>query len=157
MPAGALNTTKHCSLSNTTASYILMYTTHAEFNCDMCCFEWNLQKCSPLQATHLTSFTMLIITTSYILLLQHGDMMHREQPRLQSSWGQHGAHLGPVCPRWAPWWPQEPCYQVMQPFRWWRNWNHSWKVMSGLHISSFNILPQAPDISGLHMAIHGKL
>ena len=32
-------------------------------------------------------------------------------PRLQSSWGQHGAHLGPVGPRWAPCWPLEPCYQ----------------------------------------------
>ena len=32
-------------------------------------------------------------------------------PRLQSSWGQHGAHLGPVGPRWAPCWPHEPCYQ----------------------------------------------
>ena len=26
-------------------------------------------------------------------------------------WGQHGAHLGPVGPRWAPCWPREPCYQ----------------------------------------------
>ena len=24
------------------------------------------------------------------------------------SWGQHGAHLGPVGPRWAPCWPHEP-------------------------------------------------
>ena len=30
---------------------------------------------------------------------------------LQSSWDQHGAHLGPVGPRWAPCWPHEPCYQ----------------------------------------------
>ena len=29
----------------------------------------------------------------------------------QSSRGQHGAHLGPVGPRWAPYWPHEPCYQ----------------------------------------------
>ena len=28
-----------------------------------------------------------------------------------SPWGQHGAHLGPVSPRWAPRWPHEPCYQ----------------------------------------------
>ena len=27
------------------------------------------------------------------------------------SWGQHGAHLGPVGPRWAPCWPHELCYQ----------------------------------------------
>ena len=32
-------------------------------------------------------------------------------PREQSSWGQHGAHLGPVGPRWAPFWPHEPYYQ----------------------------------------------
>ena len=25
------------------------------------------------------------------------------EPKQQSSWGQHGAHLGPVGPRWAPW------------------------------------------------------
>ena len=31
-------------------------------------------------------------------------------PRSQSSWGQHGAHLGPVGPRWALCWPHEPCY-----------------------------------------------
>ena len=27
-----------------------------------------------------------------------------------SSWGQHGAHLGPVGPRWTPCWIHEPCY-----------------------------------------------
>ena len=25
-------------------------------------------------------------------------------------WGQHGAHLGPTGPRWAPCWPHELCY-----------------------------------------------
>ena len=28
--------------------------------------------------------------------------------------GQHGAHLGPVGPRWAPCWPHESCYQGRQ-------------------------------------------
>ena len=32
-------------------------------------------------------------------------------PRYQGSWGQHGAHLGPVGPRWAPCWSHKPCYQ----------------------------------------------
>ena len=32
-------------------------------------------------------------------------------PKGQSSYGQHGAHLGPVGPRWAPLWPHETCYQ----------------------------------------------
>ena len=27
------------------------------------------------------------------------------------SWSHHGAHLGPVGPRWAPCWPHQPCYQ----------------------------------------------
>ena len=31
-----------------------------------------------------------------------------EHPRLQSSWDQHGAHLGPVGPGWAPCWTHEP-------------------------------------------------
>ena len=34
-------------------------------------------------------------------------------PTQQSLWGQHGAHLGPVGPRWAPCWSHEPCYQDM--------------------------------------------
>ena len=29
------------------------------------------------------------------------------------SWGQLGAHLGPIGPRWTPCWPHEPCYQGM--------------------------------------------
>ena len=32
-------------------------------------------------------------------------------PREQGSCDQHGAHLGPVGPRWAPCWPHELCYQ----------------------------------------------
>ena len=31
---------------------------------------------------------------------------------IPGSWGQHGAHLGPTGPRWAPCWPHEPCYLV---------------------------------------------
>ena len=31
-------------------------------------------------------------------------------PWLQGSWGQHGAHLGPTGPRWAPCGSREPCY-----------------------------------------------
>ena len=31
-------------------------------------------------------------------------------PWYQGSWGQHGAHLGPTGPRWAPCWPHELCY-----------------------------------------------
>ena len=31
-------------------------------------------------------------------------------PWQQGLWGQHGAHLGPTGPRWAPGGPHEPCY-----------------------------------------------
>ena len=35
--------------------------------------------------------------------------------------GQHGAHLGPVGPIWAPCWPHEPCYQwTIVMVIWWR-------------------------------------
>ena len=35
---------------------------------------------------------------------------NQEGPRYQVSWGQHGAHLGSTGPRWAQYWPHEPCY-----------------------------------------------
>ena len=31
-------------------------------------------------------------------------------PYSEGSWGQHGAHMGPTGPRWAPCWPHEFCY-----------------------------------------------
>ena len=34
----------------------------------------------------------------------------RDRPWEQGSWSQHGAHLGPKGPRWAPCWPHELCY-----------------------------------------------
>ena len=33
-----------------------------------------------------------------------------QQIHRDSKWGQHGAHLGPTGPRWAPCWPHELCY-----------------------------------------------
>ena len=38
-------------------------------------------------------------------------------PCQQSSWGQHGAHLGLTGPRWAPCWPHELCYLGRQLVR----------------------------------------
>ena len=34
----------------------------------------------------------------------------KRYPWWQGSWGQHGAHLGPTGPSWAPCWPHELCY-----------------------------------------------
>ena len=51
-------------------------------------------------------------------------------PWLQSSWGQYGAHLGPLGPRWAPCWPHEPCYLgqlCMGYFHCNERYFHQWK------------------------------
>ena len=54
-------------------------------------------------------------------------------PRWQGSWGQHGAHLGPTGPRWAPCWSHELCYLGNHRNLWesksyrlrWSHTNHS--------------------------------
>ena len=39
------------------------------------------------------------------------DLRHMtNNPWEHSSWGQHGAHLGPTGPRWALCWPHKLCY-----------------------------------------------
>ena len=54
------------------------------------------------------SYFLLMLAVNVISLYGTGAL-----PREQSSWGQHGAHLCPVGPRWAPCWPHEPYYQGM--------------------------------------------
>ena len=54
-------------------------------------------------------FTLPPPWSIYIVVVSWNILWY--QPRWQSSWGQHGAHLGPVGPRWAPCQPHEPCYQ----------------------------------------------
>ena len=41
----------------------------------------------------------------------HTRIVHNKTKCAQIAklWGQHGAHLGSVGPRWAPCWPHEPC------------------------------------------------
>ena len=57
-----------------------------------------------------------------------------DPPRWQGSWGQHGAHLGPISPRWAPYWLHKPCYQSSHS-----NQHHffllhkQWKAISTWH------------------------
>ena len=43
--------------------------------------------------------------------LEHLTINSQKRPDFKGHRGQHGAHLGPVGPRWAPCWPHEPCYQ----------------------------------------------
>ena len=51
------------------------------------------------------------INKIYVYPLGWFDWHWGKHPRWQSSWDQHGAHLGPVGPRWAPCGPHEPCYE----------------------------------------------
>ena len=55
-----------------------------------------------LEAWHILDMNMWMCESTLVPMLL---------PRWQTSWGQHGAHLGPIGPRWAPCWPQEPYYQ----------------------------------------------
>ena len=64
-------------------------------------------------------FIMGIPIPSKTILYHDGHSVYCEYllqdngyPRYQGSCGQHGAHLGPVGPRWALWWPYGHCYQV---------------------------------------------
>ena len=55
-----------------------------------------------------TIHTQAWIRATLSLVIQGSDLSGPQiQPRLRSSWGQHGTHLGPVGPRWAPCWPHE--------------------------------------------------
>ena len=40
----------------------------------------------------------------------HRGLLHSGTGPSLIAWGQHGAHLGPTGPRWAPCWPHELCY-----------------------------------------------
>ena len=65
----------------------------------------------------------------------------------RSTWDQHGAYLGPVGPRWAPWWPHEPCYQGLlhAAGNWchdnvikWKHFPRNWPFVRGIHRSPVN-------------------
>ena len=51
------------------------------------------------------------VVCSRVRTLYHVMTWFSAHPRQQISWDQHGAHLGPVGPRWTPCWPHELCYQ----------------------------------------------
>ena len=58
----------------------------------------------------------------------------KRRPRYQGPWGQHGAHLGPTGPRWAPCGPREPCYLgshiLVEVFRWTISQRFHWQYDS---------------------------
>ena len=51
---------------------------------------------SPCVSRHCTKKSLILYGGAFPDSMVHG--------------GQHGAHLGPTGPRWAPWWPHELCY-----------------------------------------------
>ena len=61
-----------------------------------------------INATYSSSTSSPSQSPSMTITIYH---QHHYPDSHESSWGQHGAHLGPVGPRWAPHWPHEPCYQ----------------------------------------------
>ena len=58
-------------------------------------------------ACSLSPHLWLMLTVKYFMDNEILSNLYTRDPREQSSWGQHGAHLGPVGPRWAPCWPNE--------------------------------------------------
>ena len=57
--------------------------------------------------------THLALTTTTVLSIDEWIHPHKKESTLIARFmGQHGAHLGPTGPRWAPCWPHEPCYLV---------------------------------------------
>ena len=52
-----------------------------------------------------------ITWNSFVCAFTNGWPDNGAHTQIASSWGQHGAHLGPVGPRWPPCWPHKPCYK----------------------------------------------
>ena len=78
------------------------------------CDVWRIGGISWVQWDH----TMVISrkNTHIICNSQKGPLyfnLFGKRPWWEGPWGQHGAHLGPTGPRWAPWWPHESCYLGM--------------------------------------------
>ena len=72
---------------------------------------------------------------------QHPDgITFQKHPRQQSSWGQHGAQLGPVGPRWAPCWPHEPCYTMTSYLTYWSNFTCPAMVDAGWNSTQHHCL-----------------
>ena len=78
----------------------------------LCCGEYMC----PLALCHHKHGLLSTLTTAMearVTLLMEWNFrvdLSGEAPDSKVPWGQHGAHLGPTGPRWAPCWPHEFCY-----------------------------------------------
>ena len=97
-------TGRYCHISALHYTRVLMHRI-----CTQLCGEWSpneYDSTHTLVPTHAVSSAIELfcheVMKGNLLICRH---------RLQSSWGQHGAHLGPTGPRWAPCWSHELCNQ----------------------------------------------
>ena len=72
----------------------------------------------PMFQTHLNTEIRNSTFLSLNILAVEGHRYVLTKTHLRAHWKPntpdgkvHGAHLGPVGPRWAPCWPHQPCYQ----------------------------------------------
>ena len=64
-----------------------------------------------ITGSNMPSYRCISIGSVYgCLLVPIVVYLNKVCPWWQGSWGQHGAHLEPTGPRWAPCWPHELCY-----------------------------------------------
>ena len=83
-----------------------------------CFFLYTQANSAAINALHYPPKKLLLITGGFSAQMAneadtcpcHDAIMSSGNPWWQGSRGQHGAHLGPVGPRWAPCRPHEPCY-----------------------------------------------
>ena len=85
-----------------------------------------------------------VLTISYIYIHIYGTETWKYRLQLlcllefislpceHGSWGQHGVHLGPTGPRWAPCWPHESCYLGMY-LRFWIHFSCANKIFQNNH------------------------
>ena len=70
---------------------------------------WSI--CTAFMASTIIKISLMVLPLGTISISEKHETQKATQ--IAKFMGQHGAHLGPVGPRWAPCWPHEPCYQYI--------------------------------------------
>ena len=74
---------------------------------------------SQIMFSFLTSTHVVLLSIDITLTLFIGSQLDQSEKYSDSK--EHGAHLGPGGPRWAPHWPHESCYQGLFPWNFYAN------------------------------------